>query len=532
MMKKHRLISAVLVACLVFLSACNLPQESGKEQETPEAAIEETVTFKVLKESECYLGPGADFTLVRVLEPNQTFRIISIDTAGAWYQVNPNELIDPEPPEKPPNENLTMEELRLRCWVPNAAGQTNGELAKVPIAPKPIIRTGTGTTCYAGPGTSFAEVRSLDVDQYFKIYAIDDDVVWIDDDVVWTVDGAAWFQINPNELVDPNPPDKPLIEGLTLTEEELSLRCWVPRAGVQYTGDLLMVPVISIPDETAVVRMLTQTSCYFGPGMNFGVARVLEANQAFRIAHVAADGAWYQVNPNEMVDPDPPGKVLPESLNLSVEELSLRCWVPSGAGETRGDLGKIPIFDLPLLGTGEQTNCYAGPGMEYQSVRLLDAGQYYRIFAIDDDVVWIDGDVVWIADGAAWFQINPNEMMDPDPPGKPLDENLTMEELSLRCWVPRRSVQYTGDLFSLPVVSVPVVTPTEMPTATMKPIVYPTATPYPPTATPYPPTSTPFIPTPTPGINCSDYTTFEDCMEHANYGCEWNPNTNVCYQRP
>ncbi len=265
-MKKHRLISAVLVACLVFLSACNLPQESGKEQETPEAAIEETVTFKVLKESECYLGPGADFTLVRVLEPNQTFRIISIDTAGAWYQVNPNELADPDPPGKPLNENLTMEELSLRCWVPNGAGQTNGELAKVPIAPKPIIRTGTGTTCYAGPGTSFAEVRSLDVDQYFKIYAIDDDVVWIDDDVVWTADGAAWFQINPNELVDPDPPDKPLIEGLTLTEEELSLRCWVPRAGVHNTGDLLMVPVISIPDETAVVRMLTQTPCYFGPG--------------------------------------------------------------------------------------------------------------------------------------------------------------------------------------------------------------------------------------------------------------------------
>jgi len=198
MMKKHWLISAVLVACLVFLSACNLPQESVKEQETPEAAIEETVTFKVLKESECYLGPGADFTLVRVLEPNQTFRIISIDTAGAWYQVNPNELMDPDPPGKPLNENLTMEELSLRCWVLNAAGQTNGELAKVPIAPKPIIRTGTETTCYAGPGTSFEEVRSLDVDQYFKIYAIDDDVVWIDDDVVWTVDGAAWFQINPN----------------------------------------------------------------------------------------------------------------------------------------------------------------------------------------------------------------------------------------------------------------------------------------------------------------------------------------------
>jgi len=240
-------------------------------------------------------------------------------------------------------------------------------------------------------------------------------------------------------------------------------------------------------EETVTFKVLKESECYLGPGADFTLVRVLEPDQTFRIISIATDGAWYQVNPNEMIDPDPPGKPLNE--NLTMEELSLRCWVPSGAGETRGDLGKIPIFNLPLLGTGEQTNCYAGPGMEYQSVRLLDAGQYFRIFAIDDDVVWIDDDVVWIADGAAWFQINPNELMDPDPPGKPLNENLTMEELSLRCWVPRRSVQYTGDLFSLPVVSVPMVTPTPMPTATMKPIIYPTATPYPPTATPYPPTS-------------------------------------------
>jgi len=165
--------------------------------------------------------------------------------------------------------------------------------------------------------------------------------------------------------------------------------------------------------------------------------------------------------------------------------------------------------------------------MNFDTVSSVDVGQYFKIYAIDDDVVWIDDDVVWIEDGAAWFQINPNELVDPESPDKPLIEGLTLteEELSLRCWVPRAAVQYTGDLFSLPTVSVPVVTPTLIPTATLKPIIYPTATPYPPTATP-------FIPTPTPGINCSDYTTYEDCMEHANYGCEWNPNTGVCFQRP
>jgi len=519
-MKKNWLLSVVLIACLTLLSACNLPQESVKEQETTKAAGEETVTLNVLKESECYLGPGEDFSLVRVLKPNQTFRIINIDTEGAWYQVNPNELVDPNPPDKPNEDNLS-----LRCWVPSGTGETRGDLGKIPIAPVPILQAGAKTTCYAGPGINFDTVSSVDVGQYFKIYAIDDDVVWLDDGRIWIGDGAAWFQINPNELVDPDPPDKPLVEGLTLTEEELSLRCWVPRSGVQYTGDLLMVPVVSILDETAVVRVLEQTSCYFGPGMNFGVARLLEANQAFRITHVSADGSWYQVNPNELVHPDPPDKP-------SEDYLSLRCWVPSGTGETRGDLGKIPIFDTPLLRIGEQTNCYAGPGMEYQSVHLLDAGQHFRIFAIDDDVVWLDDGRIWIGDGAAWFQINPNELLDPDPPDKPLNENLTMEELSLRCWVPRAAIQYTGDLFSLPTVSVPVVTPTLIPTATLKPIIYPTATPYPPTATPFPPTATPFIPTYTPGINCSDYTTYEDCMEHGNYGCEWNPNTGVCFQRP
>jgi hypothetical protein len=517
MMKKHWLLSVVLVACLAFLSACNLPQESVKEQDTPETAGEETVTLKVLEESACYLGPGADFTLVRVLEPNQTFPIISIDTEGAWYQVNPNELVDPNPPDKPRSDDMS-----LRCWVPSDAGQTSGEQATIPIAPLPILQTAAKTTCYAGPSTSFDAVSSLDVGQYFKIYAIDDDITWIDDDITWIIDGADWFQVNPNELVDPNPPDKPLIAGLSLTEEELSLRCWVPGTGVHYTGDLLMIPVVSIPDEAAVVKLLEKTSCYFGPGMSFGVARVLEADRAFHIAHVAADGAWYQVNPNELVDPNPPDK--PRS-----DDMSLRCWIPSGTGQTSGDLGKAPIFDRPLLRLGEQTNCYAGPGMEYQSLRLLDTGQYFRIFAIDDDITWIDDDITWIdddmtwiADGASWFQINPNELVDPNPPDKPLMAGLTLteEELSFRCWVPRRSVQYTGDLFSLPVLSVPVVTPTPMPTATLKPIIYPTATPYPPTATP------------TPGDNCSIYTTEKDCRAHHNDGCDWDPNEQVCYQSP
>ena len=152
----------------------------------------------------------------------------------------------------------------------------------------------------------------------------------------------------------------------------------------------------------------------------------------------------------------------------------------SACGEDRGTAGNgDEVNDAfttqkSVLDVIKETNCYAGPGTDYEIVRLLEEGQYFDILGIDDDVTWIDDDVTWIDDDVTWFQIDPNALVDPDPPYRPLSElssqsNLPDSEMSVRCWVPRTGVQFTGDLLRLTVVSVTIPTPT--PTSQSQPII-------------------------------------------------------------
>ena len=222
---------------------------------------------------------------------------------------------------------------------------------------KTILEVISQTNCLYGPGADYATSHTLDVGQYFEVLAIDDDIVWIDDDIVW-------FQINPNAIVEPTPPHRPL--------NELSPQ------------------------------------------------------------------------------PDPPGSAF-----------QLRCWVPGNTVRTTGDLTKLPIIRMPILRTITKTNCFFGPDYKYSLVRVLNPDQYYGILGIDDDIVWIDDDIVW-------FQINPNAMIDPTPPHRPLNQpasavGSSSGEITVRCWVPDRNIKFSADLCSLPIIPAPELVITPMP---------------------------------------------------------------------
>ena len=181
------------------------------------------------------------------------------------------------------------------------------------------------------------------------------------------------------------------------------------------------------------------------------------------------------------MDPDPP--------------YSVRCWVPGDSVETSGDLSSVPIILMPRLEVVKETYCFVGPGPAYKALSLLSLDQFFKILSIDDDVTW--------------FQIDPNAIMDPDPPHRPLNELVDPDPpYSVRCWVPGNRVQTCGDLSILPIIPAPIL---------LTPIFTLT------------PTSPPKIPPPPP--SCGDFKTKLDCDNlGSNMGCVWNDNKNLCYK--
>lgn len=311
-----------------------------------------------------------------------------------------------------------------------------------------------------------------------------------------------------------------------------------------------------------IVGTTTEIGCYAGPGYGYQIASELTAGQSFRVLGVD-DGAaqiddeitWFQINPNAFGDPDPPPLIDPSSADANALNLVYRCWVPGIEVEFSGDLSSLPVISRPILVTLEEVACYSGK----QVAGILDTGQYFEILAVDDEITWvaagtspdsnevvsIDDEITWIDDEITWFLIDPDALIDPDPPmlDRLIDPDPPMREggtdpnafgdpdpppapdpNSLEthalvhdrlCWIHRDAVRYAGDLARVAVIRVPATVPTS---------VLPTARPGPSTQIPtHTPTHTPE------SITCKDYTTFTACMDHANDGCAWDDKVG-CFQ--
>jgi hypothetical protein len=283
-------------------------------------------------------------------------------------------------------------------------------------------------------------------------------------------------------------------------------------------------------EETPVVAINEETSCYFGPGLEHEVAYSLHTDEYYKVigidddvTWIDDDVTWIQINPNAVVDPDPPHKPIDELSPQPDPPGSVkvaRCWVISDKVKIIGNLLNAPIIEKPILWTTRKTNCYSGPSKIFEVVKSLDIEQYFNITGIDDDITWIDDDVTWTDDGIGWFQINPFAIIDPEPPGKPRNAQSTPTSLSpaemvVRCWVSWDDVRYRGDLTRLPV----------LPLASFSP------PPEPLTSEPgsNPPGAQP--PSSPPTIDCGSNTTYLSCMQQSNFGCSWDPQTSKCINK-
>jgi hypothetical protein len=162
--------------------------------------------------------------------------------------------------------------------------------------------------------------------------------------------------------------------------------------------------------------------------------------------------------------------------------------------ETSGNLSNLPVALVPRMAVFEDTACRAGPKNAFMKTGLLNSGSMYEILGVDASVTQIDDEVTWL-------QIDPAAIINPDPPGRPINELVDPDPpTSPRCWVPINRVAACGNLTLLPVITVRTIT----------------------------------LPTETPSSqggkkwSCSSYSTQSECNAHANDGCSWDANQKKC----
>ncbi len=352
--------------------------------------------------------------------------------------------------ELPPTPEIETE--------PTISVQEKSEPTGEPSPEKVVLGVQEDAFCYNGPGEGYGVEGLLAPGQYFEARGINTD--------------TNWFEIDPTAVIDPEPPSSPLNE-LIDPEPPTSPRCWVSAGSVETKGDISILPVILSPR----LGVVEQSGCYSGPGMYFRLTGKLEGEQFFDILGIdrkipdSAEGGaqiddevtWLQIDPTAIIDPEPPGSISPieEAFGqcASYSQAVPRCWV-SGAGVvTSGNLASLPVIEVPKLEVIEQAGCYAGPGEKLKVVSSLLPEQYFNIIAIDRNVVDDGTGNAGIDDDVTWFEIDPNAIIEPDPPSS--DTELSPQpdppgsQFDEHCWVKGAGVETSGDLTNVPVALVP-----------------------------------------------------------------------------
>ncbi|MCJ7678521.1 MAG: hypothetical protein MUO35_12465 [Anaerolineales bacterium] len=219
-------------------------------------------------------------------------------------------------------------------------------------------------------------------------------------------------------------------------------------------------PTQATEAQTPVVGIVTETECFTGPGTVYDPVGVLAAGKYYQvvaidddITWIDDDITWFQIDPTAIIDPAPkdaPVNELSPQPDPPGSALSPRCWVPGDRADLRGDLSGVPVVEMPVVELLESAACYSLPAEGSEVAQLLDAGAFFRVVGIDDDVTWIDDDV-------SWLQIDPAARTDPVPTSQPAGESSEQPEMRPRCWVPGEGVDLSGDLSQVPVVPIPTV---------------------------------------------------------------------------
>ena len=534
-MKKALFIFASLATITILCTACmeeTTPtplvesEPTSPVQENAEPTGEpgpEKVVLGVREDAFCYNGPRQTNAVNRLLAPGQFFEALAINADANWFEIDPNAIIDPDPPGSSGTELVDPSPPHSpRCWVPAGSVETSGDISKLPVIQVPRLGVVAETGCYSGPGNYYRLNGMLKPDQFFDILGVDHEIPGTDEGGAEIDDDVTWFQIDPTAVVDPNPPHSPLNEsfGECTSYAQAVPRCWVPGTNVLTSGNIATLPVIEMPK----LGVIEPAGCYTGPSKKLKLVSSLLPEQYFKIIAIDDDVTWqgegstgiddditwFEIDPTAIIDPSPPDSntELSPQPDPPGSQNNEHCWVNGGGVETSGDLSNLPVALVPRMAVFEDTACHAGPKNAFMMTGQLPAGSIFEILGVDAPVNWIDDDVTWaengwnqIDDDVTWLQIDPAAIVDPEPPHSPINGLMDPDPPhSPRCWVPINRVAACGNLTLLPVITVRTITlPTETPSSQggKKP-------------------------------SCSSYTTQSECNAHANDGCSWNANLSKC----
>ena len=533
-------ILASLAAIALLSAACTEELPPTPEIETePTISVQEKseptgepspekVVLGVQEDAFCYNGPGEGYGVEGLLAPGQYFEARGINADANWFEIDPTAVIDPDPPTSPLNEVINPDPpTSPRCWVPSGSVETRGDISKLPVILSPRLGVVEQTGCYSGPGMYFRLTGKLEEEQVFDILGINRENPGTAEGGAEIDDEVTWLQIDPTAIINPDPPGSPPQLGEAFGEctsySQAVPRCWVPGSSVVSNGNLAILPVIEMPK----LRVIEQAGCYAGPSEKMKAVSSLLPEQYFNIiaidrklteegtgsTQIDDEVTWFEIDPNAIVDPEPPSSdtELSPQPDPPGSQFNEHCWVSGSSVETRGDLSNIPVALVPRMAVFEDTVCHAGPKNAFMKTGLLTSGSLFEILGVDSGVNWIDDEVTWLDNGwnqiddeVTWLQIDPNALIDPEPPTSPLNEVIDPEPpTSPRCWVPINRVAACGNLTLLPIITVrTIILPTETPSSQgggsgSQP-------------------------------SCGDYTTQSECNAHSNDGCSWNANLNKC----
>jgi len=341
----------------------------------------------VVEQTGCYTGPGKNYRLTGMLDPEQFFDILGIDheipdsSEGGteiddevtWLQIDPTAIINPDPPTSPSSiekvfgECTSYSQTEPRCWVPGTSVVTSGNLATLPMIEMPKLGVVEQTGCYSGPNEKLKLVSSLLPEQYFMIIAIDRKITEKGTGSIEIDDEVTWFEIDPTAIINPDPPDSDteLSPQPDPPGSQFNEHCWVKGTGAETSGDLARVPVALVPR----MAVFEDTVCHAGPKNAFMKTGLLKSGSLFEILGVDSgvnwiddevtwmdngwnqiddEVTWLQIDPTAIVDPDPPTSPINELINPE-SPTSPRCWVPINRVAACGNLTLLPVITVRTI---------------------------------------------------------------------------------------------------------------------------------------------------------------------------------------
>jgi hypothetical protein len=331
---------------------CWIPGEGAKIiGELSSIKYAENPRLGVVKQTGCYTGAGAGHLAVAALEVNQIYNIIAIDDEVTWLEIDPNAIINPDPPTSPvlgsSGQCPAFYQETTRCWVQTESVVINGDLSLLPVVSQPIGKIVNKATCYSGPGSEYPVSTVVNPNQYFELVGIDDEVTWTDtsdgSSLTWIDDEVTWLAIDPNAIIEPDPPSTPVNELSPQPDPpgmQLQKLCWVTGDKLEISGNLHSVPVILKP----ILGVTSQTYCYSGSGANYKAVSLLNAGQFYKILGKNNDLGWFEINPNTIINPDPPFRPLNEVIDPDppTSTMEMHCWILADRVTTCGDLTRLP----------------------------------------------------------------------------------------------------------------------------------------------------------------------------------------------